>query len=222
MIASLPLSAYDAGFRTRSLFVAPGGIGHLSAHGKGRRSFAASDAGMLAKMSSLSSPETVILSLPSPPYDAGVLDALALRSPGGIGPLSALGKGRRSSTTSDAGMLAWMPTLFNPETMIVSAPPSPYNVGSRTRSLFGPLAASVPSRRVGSDRRSSTASDAGMLAQIFLLRSPETVISSSPSPPYDGIVSNALALRSPRRHRSPLGQGKGRRPFDASDAGMLA
>ena len=30
------------------------------------------------------------------------------------------------------------------------------------------------------------------------------MIESSPSPPYDGMVSNALALRSPRQHRSSL------------------
>ena len=58
-----------------------------------------------------------------------VSDALALLAPGGIAPFSALGKGRRSSTTSDAGMLAKTCELLIPETMIASLPSPPYDAG---------------------------------------------------------------------------------------------
>ena len=92
MIASLPSSAYDAGFRMRSLFGDPSGVGPLSAREEGRSSFDASDAGVLAKILTFSSPETIIASLPSPPYDAGFQTRSLFGAPGGIGHLSARGK----------------------------------------------------------------------------------------------------------------------------------
>ena len=94
-----------------SLFGAPGGIGPLSAREKGRRSSTALDAGMLAKIKLLLLPETMIVSSPSLPYDAGFQTRSLFGAPGGICPLSARGKGRRSFDASDAGVLAKMLSL---------------------------------------------------------------------------------------------------------------
>ena len=106
MIVSSPPPPYDAGSRTRSLFRATGGIGPLSARGEGKHSFDASDAGMLALMFPFWFPETVIVSLPSSPYDAGSRTRSLFRAPDGISPLSARGEGKHSFDASDAGMLA--------------------------------------------------------------------------------------------------------------------
>jgi len=69
---------------------------------------------MLATMLVLALPETVIKSLPSPPYNAGSQTRSLFGAPGGISPLSARGKGRRSSTALDAGVLAKMALLWSP------------------------------------------------------------------------------------------------------------
>ena len=53
VIVSSSSPPYDTGSWTRSLFRAPDGISPLSARGEGKHSFDASDAGMLAEMSSL-------------------------------------------------------------------------------------------------------------------------------------------------------------------------
>ena len=90
-------------------------------------------------MSVFSFPETVIVSLSSPPYEAGSRTRLLFGAPGGIGPLSARGKGRRSFAASDAGVLAEMPLLLSPSTVISSSPEPPYDAVSRTRSLLEAL-----------------------------------------------------------------------------------
>ena len=87
-------------------------------------------------MPTLYDPSTMILSLPWPPYDAGFRTRSLFGAAGGIGSLSALGKGKRSFAALDAGMLASMFLFSVPLTVIISSPPSPYNAGFRTRSLF--------------------------------------------------------------------------------------
>ena len=54
----------------------------------------------------MSFPETVIISVPLPPYNAGVRTRSHFGAPGGIGPLSARRKERYFAAASNAGMLA--------------------------------------------------------------------------------------------------------------------
>jgi len=205
---SLPSSPYDAGSRMRSLFGAPSGIGPLSARGKGKCSCSASDTGMLALILSLLSPETVISSSPSPPYDSMVSNALALRSPrqhqsslGARKRKTLLCRFRRRNAREDVMVVA--PGDIDIIVTVValrrgglgrarSSEPRRYwpPLGARERKT---LLYHLGRRNAREDANVKIPGDSDSVVAVAALRRG---------------VSDALALRSPRRHRSPLGARK--------------
>ena len=120
-------------------------------------------------MSVLLFPETVISSSPLSPYDAGSRTRLLFGDPGGIGPLSARGKERRSFAA------AWSPRRHRS------------HLGARERKTF------LCRRGRGN-----------ACVDVIVVVPGDSDCIVAPAALRRG-VSDALALRKPRRHRSPLG-----------------